>query len=258
MVTRHSGPLPLIFGNFPNFQLSPLKTIQFTISLFNSFQKQFIKFNKERCSSIVFIENCNFNWGPTLQDVRKYHEVATWVAQEILPFEPLVRLWLARAGANPADADDLIQEAYCKIMDAFPTTQIDRPPAFFFQITRNLFRNQRHRNRIIRIESGVDFEQLLLIDDAPSAENMIADRQEFARLRALIATMPHRCRQIFEMRKIEGLSQKEIAARLNISENIVENDSVKAIRFLVSALRDQGSQFAQNYEAKRQARAGAK
>lgn len=193
-----------------------------------------------------------------MQDVRKYHEVASWVAQEILPYEPLVRLWLARAGANPADADDLIQEAYCKIMDAFPTTQIDRPSAFFFQITRNLFRNQRHRSRIIRIESGVDFEQLLLIDEAPSPENLIADRQEFARIRALIAKMPERCRRIFEMRKIEGLSQKEIAERLNISENIVENDSVKGIRFLVAALREQGNQFAINHEAKRQARMGTK
>lgn len=193
-----------------------------------------------------------------MENVGEYRKLAAWVAEEILPYEPLVRLWLHRAGASPADADDLIQEAYCKIMDALPHSNIERPSAFFFQITRNLYRNQIHRNNIVRIELGVDFERLLLIDEAPSPENIVAHRQEFVSLRRLLRKLPKRCRQIFEMRKIEGLSQKEIAIRLGVSENIVENDSAKGVRLVMEGLREQGSEVAERYENKRKSRIGAK
>jgi RNA polymerase sigma-70 factor (ECF subfamily) len=38
------------------------------------------------------------------------------------------------------------------------------------------------------------------------------------------------------MRKVEGLSQREIAQRLNITENVVENNVSRGIRFLIEAV----------------------
>ena len=48
--------------------------------------------------------------------------------------------------------------------------------------------------------------------------------------------LPLRCRQIVAMRKVEGLSQKEIASRMNISAEAVESEVAKAIRLLAQAL----------------------
>jgi len=52
--------------------------------------------------------------------------------------------------------------------------------------------------------------------------------------RHLDASSP-RCRQIVMMRKVDGLSQKQIASRLNISAEIVESEVAAAIRFLALA-----------------------
>jgi len=56
----------------------------------------------------------------------------------------------------------------------------------------------------------------------------------------LIDRLPDRCRRVFEMRKIQGLSQREIAARLGITETVVENEVVKGLRLISRALRQGG------------------
>jgi len=54
-----------------------------------------------------------------------------------------------------------------------------------------------------------------------------------------IQSLPDRCRQVFTLRKVYGCSQKEIALRLNISENTVEQHLTKAARRCAQALFDQ-------------------
>lgn len=136
------------------------------------------------------------------------------------------------------DADDLIQEAYAKLasLDAFE--QIARPDGYFFQIVRNLLTSQIRRARIVRIESVAEIDALVAGSDDPSPERAAAARDELDTVRRLIAALPDRCRRIVEMRKIEGLSQREIAARLEVSESVVENDGVKGMRLILQAMRE--------------------
>jgi RNA polymerase sigma-70 factor (ECF subfamily) len=58
----------------------------------------------------------------------------------------------------------------------------------------------------------------------------VSKRQEFTLLTQAIQTLPERCRQVFTLRTAYGLSQKEIAAKLGISENTVEKQMGKGIR----------------------------
>jgi RNA polymerase sigma factor (sigma-70 family) len=58
-----------------------------------------------------------------------------------------------------------------------------------------------------------------------------------------VARLPARCRQVFTLRKVYGLSQKEIAASLSISENTVEQHLAKGVRLCTAALA--GSHVAQ-------------
>ncbi len=58
-------------------------------------------------------------------------------------------------------------------------------------------------------------------------------------MRGLIAALPERCRRIFEMRKIEGVSQREIARRLGVTEHVVENEAVRGLRAILAAMTEQ-------------------
>lgn len=165
--------------------------------------------------------------------------IVRWVAESVMPHEAKVRAWLARARMSQEDVDDVIQEAYCRLaaLDGFEA--IDRPDAYFFSIARNLLASQMRRARIVQIEAVAELEALAPFDEMPSPERHAAARIELARVRALVAALPERCRQIFEMRKLEGLPQREIAARLGVTESIIENDGAKGVRLILAALRGQ-------------------
>lgn len=53
-----------------------------------------------------------------------------------------------------------------------------------------------------------------------------------ARLWTAIDSLPERCREVFLLSKRDGLKYKEIADKLNISTNTVENQISKALKIL--------------------------
>jgi RNA polymerase sigma-70 factor (ECF subfamily) len=167
----------------------------------------------------------------------KRARIVAWVAHNVMPHEGKVRAWLARSRVAREDIDDVIQEAYCRLSALEDVEAIDRPDAYFFSIARNLLALNLRRARIVAFEAVAEIEALAPFDEAPSPERHAAGRIELARVRELVERLPERCRRIFELRKIEGLPQREIAARLGVSESVVENEGVKGIRLILAQLR---------------------
>lgn len=162
------------------------------------------------------------------------------MADTVIPHEGAVRSWLGRARVSQEDIDDIVQEAYCRLASLDRVDHIDRPDAYFFSIVRNLLLRRIKRTRIVSIEMIAEIESYA-IDDSPSPEREAAGRLDYARLQAVMAGLPDRCRRIVEMRKIEGLSQKEIARRIGVSESVVENDVHQGVRAILRVWRDQDS-----------------
>jgi RNA polymerase sigma factor (sigma-70 family) len=63
------------------------------------------------------------------------------------------------------------------------------------------------------------------------------------RLSALVSKLPERCRITYELKNDVGLSQKQIADRLNISEKAVEANLARAMKALRSAINQLFSLF---------------
>lgn len=165
--------------------------------------------------------------------------VVAWLGREILPHEGDLRAWLRRSFAVAGDVDDIIQETYCRLAGLAHVDHVDQPRSYLFQTARNVALEQIRRARVVRIETVSEMDSLNLMHDAPSAERVISGRRELERVRSLIAVLPERCRRIFEMRKIEGVSQREIARRLGVTEHVVENESVRGLRAILAAMTEQ-------------------
>lgn len=69
-------------------------------------------------------------------------------------------------------------------------------------------------------------------------EDRLSDADIEELLQRAIANLPERCREIFIMSRLQNLRYKEIAAKLNISPNTVENQIVIALRKLKEELKD--------------------
>lgn len=160
-----------------------------------------------------------------------------WVGSEVLPHEADVRAWLRRS-LDPGDLEDVIQEAYCRISALDSVDHIRSGRAYLFTTARALVLERLRRAKIVSIETVTEIETLAVHYDEPSPEQVASGRRELARVRRLIAGLPDRCRRIFELRKIEGWSQRAVAEELGVPEYTVENDVARGLRLILKAIAE--------------------
>lgn len=173
------------------------------------------------------------------------HERSSWLARHILPHEPALRAWLFRRRIDGLETDDIVQETYA-VLAALPEVEhIASPRAYAFQTANSVILRHLRRARIVRIDAIGDIETLTTALDEPSPERQAAARQELRRVSELIAALPSKCREAFTLRKVEGLSQRAIALRMEISESTVEKHIGRALRTLMAAMKTGGTSESQ-------------
>jgi RNA polymerase sigma-70 factor (ECF subfamily) len=165
-------------------------------------------------------------------------EIVAWVGAQILPHEADVRRWLRGAGNRPDEVDDVVQEAYCRLAALTGVDHIANGRAYFFQTARNIVIERIRRARVVRIESVTEIDALNVMDSEPSPERIVAGRRELRRVRGLIEGLPPKCREIFKLRRIHGMPQREIARLLGVSENVVEMQAMRGLRLILRALSE--------------------
>jgi len=160
-----------------------------------------------------------------------------WIAAHILPYEPELRGWLRRRlGALSAnDIDDVVQEAFARIWAA-DFSNIRSGRAYLYATVRHLLAEYTRRSRIVPIELLGEIDSLSIISDEPGLDRRVGARQELDRLRAIVSALPVQCRRVFELRKFQGLSHRDIAQRMGLSEKTVENHLTRALARIAEVL----------------------
>jgi len=146
-----------------------------------------------------------------------------WIADHILPWEAEVRRWLARytRTLRADDIDDLIQESYARLWSA-DFTRIRDGRAFLYSVVRNALQDQLRRARVVRFESVADIDALD-VDGAPGPERWVSAHQQYEQLLRVLEKLTPQRRAVFQLRKFEGLSVREIGRKLGIAEKTAEN-----------------------------------
>lgn len=163
---------------------------------------------------------------PTLDELARKR----WIATHILPLEGQARRWLMQRvrRLSRTEVDDLIQEAFYRLWMTDLST-ILAPGAYFYIILRNLLLQKSRHSKIVPMERMGDIDELSIPRDELGPDRRIAARQELERVSRLVDALPDQCRRVFELRKLHGLSQREVAEQLGISERTVEKHLAKAL-----------------------------
>ncbi|EGD60764.1 RNA polymerase sigma-24 factor [Novosphingobium nitrogenifigens DSM 19370] len=130
------------------------------------------------------------------------------------------------------EIDDIIQESYAVLADMESVEAIRHPRAYLFQVARSVIVRHVKRARVVPIHAVEDISQFDRADAASSPEQVAIDRDQLGRLAKAIGAMPPKTQQAFVLRRVEGLSQREISTRMAISENTVEKHISRGLRFL--------------------------
>jgi RNA polymerase sigma-70 factor (ECF subfamily) len=133
--------------------------------------------------------------------------------------------------ADRALADDAAQEAIEKAFAALDRFDESRPFGPWLKripVNRAIDLLRSHASH--RTETMAEIDALNVLDDTDDVPEAIARNQELELLTQAIQSLPERCRQVLTLRRLYGLSQKEVAARLGISENTVEHQVTIGVR----------------------------
>ncbi|MBI4622178.1 MAG: RNA polymerase sigma factor [Verrucomicrobia bacterium] len=165
---------------------------------------------------------------------------ARWFAEEVEPHEFRLRAWLAGRFPQLRDVDDVVQDTYVRLFRARRSGAIRSVQAFLFTAARNSALDIFRRRKASAADSLYEVAGLSVLDERPNAAESADASQELEILAEAIRHLPHRCRQVFTLRKIYGLSQREVAAHLEISEHTVEVQMGKGARRCADYLRARG------------------
>jgi len=159
-------------------------------------------------------------------------EQSAWFTQELQPHEAMLRAWLRSQFSTQTDIDDIVQEAFVRVLHAHAAGGVKAPKAFLFVTARNLALMQLRRKKVACEDRLTEAELWDILDESVDVPEAVARVQELELLTAAIQSLPTRCRQIVTLRKIYGMSQKDVAAELGIAEHTVEAQSTIALRKL--------------------------
>lgn len=168
-------------------------------------------------------------------------ETDDWFVTEVLPLEGILERFLRRNWRDENDIADLRQEVYAKVLVAWCVGRPDSAQAFLLSTARNLLIDRARRARIVSIETFADMDAVEMFAEAGHTDRHLMARSELRLVQAALESLPIRCREVVQLRKIDGLSQREVAARMGITEDTVERQVSKGIRALAAALANTGS-----------------
>jgi RNA polymerase sigma factor (sigma-70 family) len=159
-------------------------------------------------------------------------ELNALLAKEILVHERALRGYLRRFFKNAADVEDVVQETYARLLALNDPALhgVRNWHAFLFTTARNVALDCIRRSRVVSLDALAEMGSADVLDPAPSADEALNARQELALLLETIASLPDRCRETLTLRKLYGLSQREIARRLEITESTVEKHVAYGVR----------------------------
>ncbi|MFT3763138.1 MAG: sigma-70 family RNA polymerase sigma factor [Pseudoxanthomonas sp.] len=128
-----------------------------------------------------------------------------------------------------ASAEDVAQSLYFKLLRVADEPPIENKRAFLFRMAANLATDHaRVQTRLERLRGEV----AAWLDEpsaVPDAQEVAARRQELQRIARAVAGLPAQTRRIFALNRFDGLTQRQIAERLQVSDTTVEKHIRRAL-----------------------------
>lgn len=150
-------------------------------------------------------------------------------------YYPRAEVFLGKVIYSREDVRDIAQNIFIRVwLMRAVLPEINSFGAYLYRMCRNAAVDYM-RSRGVSVPLPDDFD---VVSDS-TADQLADARETEMRISRSVASLPGKRRKIFIMSRVEGLSNAEIAARLNISPKTVENQitlALRQLRTIVSAI----------------------
>jgi RNA polymerase sigma-70 factor (ECF subfamily) len=138
--------------------------------------------------------------------------------------------------SNRQVAEDVVHDAYVRVLERSSDTPIEQPRAFLYRTALNLVIDGHRRNALRQVEPWTCWTAKNASPPARPTPPRPQPAPGTARTR--LAELPAVCRDSFLLRKLDGLTHVQIAERLGISRSLVEKHIVNAMKHCRVRMRE--------------------
>ena len=142
-----------------------------------------------------------------------------------------LRRLLRKRGRSAEDAEDLAQDAFVRVHSHAPAGVVNEE-AFLVRTAVNLNIDRERQLRRRAAHAPVAFDDLVLPDDAPSADEVVVARERLEWMKQGLAALNPRTRDILLAHRLDGTPYAEIARRHGLTPKAVEKHIVRGVEFL--------------------------
>lgn len=157
-----------------------------------------------------------------------------------LAYRGEVLAYLTRKLRDAELAADLTQEAFMRLSEsgAGAAGAVGNPRAYLYRVAHNLAVDHVRRQSPRRDAAPVSDAVLAEVPDGrPSPEQVLGERQRLDIARSAVLDLPERTRQVFVLARLDGLTYRQVAETLGISESSVQKHLAKAVAHVMQRLR---------------------
>lgn len=138
------------------------------------------------------------------------------------------KLAVVRQGVPPQDADDLVQEAFLRLGRYEQDHEVHSREAFVMRAAANLIVDRSRRMAVSPVGAGNELDLSAIAATDPLPDEQAESQARLDHLKEGLAALPEPVRRVLLMRRIDGMSFREIAIAENLSVNAVEKRVARA------------------------------
>ncbi len=132
-------------------------------------------------------------------------------------------------------SQDIVLEVFAKVWERRAEIESFNIEAFLFRLVRNRCIDYiKHlkvvNNRMQDIQISSRYEELYRIDFIGNEPYVLIEKELQLKIEQTIQNLPERCREVFILSRLNGMKNKEIAEKLNISIKNVERHLHRALQ----------------------------
>ena len=138
-----------------------------------------------------------------------------------------LKQWLQQYLGCAERAADVAQDTFVRILLKESPPEINKPRAYLTTIAHGLVINHWRRQALEKAyleQLGSQVQPL-----QPSEEERLLVLEKLEQLSSMLEGLSARCKQVFLLARLDGLSYQAIASKLNISVNMVQKAMIKAM-----------------------------
>lgn len=167
------------------------------------------------------------------------HRRADWMATEILPHRKWLQRWVAQRFPREADIEDIVQESFERVLGVADPWAIQNPKSYLGRTAYTLVLCRLRRRKIVHIDFHEDLDGLGLECAWPLQDRQLEGCERLRCVEKALGTLPERTQQVIRLRRIEGISQRDTAQILGVSESAIEKHLSRAMRCALGALSEE-------------------